>query len=131
MFLATPDPIIHALTFVDACAVLLVTAIATTITPPLPGAFVVLLVTAIATTITPPLPGAFILIPGVLIGAMIPLFGVSKEEAFAYSMLTFMLNYIPVTIVGGLFMLREQVRPTKNPVDLTSTEGEGAVELNK
>ncbi len=94
MFLATPDPVIHNLTFIDAC--------------------IVLLVTAIATTITPPLPGAFILIPSVLIGAMVALYGVSKEVASAYSMLTFMLNYIPVTIVGGLFMLREQVRPTQH-----------------
>ncbi len=102
MFVATPDPLIHSLSFLDAC--------------------IVLLVMAIATTLTPPLPGAFIFIPTVLVTAMIPLFGVSKEEAMAYSMLTFMLNYIPVTIIGGLFMLREQVRPSQHAVDDSSNE---------
>ena len=94
MFLAFDTPSIHNLSFVDAC--------------------IVLLVTAIATTITPPLPGAFILIPTFLAGTLIPLYGVMKEDAAAYSLLTFMLNYIPVTILGGLFMLREQVRPTQH-----------------
>jgi uncharacterized membrane protein YbhN (UPF0104 family) len=92
MFFAFDSGPFHALNFVDAC--------------------VILLVMAIATTITPPVPGAFIVIPTILTGALIPLFDIAKEDAAAYSLLTFMLNYIPVTIVGGLFMIREQVKPT-------------------
>lgn len=74
-------------------------------------ASIILLVMAIATTLTPPVPGGFIVIPAMLAGALIPLFGCTREDAAAYAFLTFMLNYIPVTILGGVFMLREQVQP--------------------
>jgi hypothetical protein len=43
--------------------------------------------------------------------ALVPLFGCTREDAAAFAFLTFMLNYLPVTVLGGLFMMREQVRP--------------------
>jgi uncharacterized protein (TIRG00374 family) len=89
MCMAFPADPLHACSFLDAC--------------------VILLVMAIATTLTPPVPGGFVLIPTLLAGALVPLFGCSREDAVAYSFLTFLLNYIPVTIVGGLCMIREQV----------------------
>lgn len=88
---AFPTEPLQSRTFVDAC--------------------VILLVMAIATTITPPVPGGFIVIPAMLAGALMPLFGCTREDAAAYAFLTFMLNYIPVTILGGMYMLREQVKP--------------------
>ncbi|MFM8179108.1 MAG: lysylphosphatidylglycerol synthase transmembrane domain-containing protein, partial [Candidatus Kapaibacterium sp.] len=88
---AYPAEVLQSRSFLDAC--------------------IILLVMAIATTLTPPVPGGFIVIPAMLAGALIPLFGCSREDAAAYAFLTFMLNYVPVTVIGGLFMLREQVRP--------------------
>lgn len=89
----------HVLGFFDACVVLLVMAIATTIAPT-PGAIGVLHVFVTA--------------------AMTQLYGISKEQALAYITLSHALNFIPVLIVGGLFMLREQVQPNLKKVPARS-----------
>lgn len=91
MCLAFPTEPLQSRTFVDAC--------------------VILLIMAVATTLTPPVPGGFIVIPALLGSALVPLFGCTREDAAAFAFLTFMLNYLPVTVLGGLFMMREQVRP--------------------
>ncbi|MBX7154465.1 MAG: lysylphosphatidylglycerol synthase transmembrane domain-containing protein [Candidatus Kapaibacterium sp.] len=78
----------HQFTFLDSCVILLVMAIGTTIAPT---------------------PGAIGVVHACVTATMTQLYGVSKEEALAYTTLSHGLNYISVTIVGGLFMLRENV----------------------
>lgn len=91
MCLAFPTEPLQTRSFFDAC--------------------VILLIMAVATTCTPPVPGGFVVIPALLGSALVPLYGCTREDAAAFAFLTFMLNYLPVTVLGGLFMMREQVRP--------------------
>jgi glycosyltransferase 2 family protein len=82
--------VIH-LGFLDACVILLVMALGTTIAPT---------------------PGAIGVVHALVSAVMVKLYGVQKEDALAYVTLAHALNYLSVIIVGGLCMLRENVRPT-------------------
>lgn len=79
------------LDFLDACVILLVMALGTTIAPT---------------------PGAIGVVHALVSAVMVKLYGVQKEDALAYVTLAHALNYLSVIIVGGLCMLRENVRPT-------------------
>lgn len=91
MFYAFDFHTTHSFSFLDACVILLVMAIGTTLAPT---------------------PGAIGVIHAMVPAAMTQLYGVSKEEALAYATLAHAMNYLSVTIVGGLFMMRENVKPT-------------------
>jgi uncharacterized membrane protein YbhN (UPF0104 family) len=91
MFFAFNFHSVHVFTFLDACVVLLVMAIATTISPT---------------------PGAIGVLHAFTTAAMTQMYSIPKEQALAFATLCHALNFIPVLIVGGLFMIREQVQPT-------------------
>lgn len=75
------------------------------------SACVILLVMALGTTIAPT-PGAIGVVHALVSAVMVKLYGVQKEDALAYVTLAHAMNYLSVIIVGGLCMLRENVRPT-------------------
>ena len=65
-----------------------------------------------------PTPGAFGVYHWLIKNAMVRFYGIGPEEAFAYATLTHGVNYLVQVIVGGLFLLRENVKkiPAKEDV---------------
>ncbi|MBL7998160.1 MAG: flippase-like domain-containing protein [Candidatus Kapabacteria bacterium] len=73
-------------------------------------ASLLLLVMAVGTTLAPT-PGAIGVVHYLVPVVMMQLYQVPKEDGLAYVALTHGVNFLSVTITGGLFMLRENVRP--------------------
>jgi uncharacterized protein (TIRG00374 family) len=81
-------------------------------------ALLLIVISGIGFTVAPT-PGAFGVYHFLIQNAMMKLYGISSEEALAYATLTHAINYLVQVSVGGLFLLRENVKKIPHKEDIT------------
>jgi uncharacterized protein (TIRG00374 family) len=81
-------------------------------------ALLLIVISGIGFTIAPT-PGAFGVYHWLIQNAMMKLYGISSEEALAYATLTHAINYIVQVGVGGLFLLRENIKKLPHKEDIS------------
>jgi uncharacterized protein (TIRG00374 family) len=80
-------------------------------------AILLIVISGIGTTIAPT-PGAIGIYHYLIQQALMKLYGISAEEALAYATLTHGINYLVQVIVGGLFLLRENIQKIPHKEDM-------------
>jgi glycosyltransferase 2 family protein len=93
-------------------------------------AALILILVGIAFSIAPA-PGAIGIYHSVVVVAMTNFYGISKEEALAYATLNHGMNYLLQIIVGGMFILRENIKKLPQESDLDKDEIPETIESDK
>jgi uncharacterized protein (TIRG00374 family) len=81
------------------------------------GATIIALTAAVVAVTLPNAPGFVGALQAAFLFALLP-FGVSSEAAFAGSVVFMVGNWVPVTLVGGLFLLMSRMNPSGAPKSL-------------
>ena len=80
-------------------------------------AILLIVISGIGFTVAPT-PGAIGVYHFLIQTALVRLYGVSPEEALAYATVTHGINYLVQVIVGGLFVMRENIKKIPDEKDL-------------
>lgn len=91
----------------------------------LDDAVLLIVISGIGFTVAPT-PGALGVYHLLIQGALVKLYGISPEEGLAYATVTHGINYLVQVIVGGFFILRENIKSIPDMTDISTDLANGS-----